>query len=269
MSIKLIATDMDGTMLYDYNTVSPRNAEVIARARQKGVKYALATGRCIKIIPFEQLPPVDYLILDNGAEIRDGQTGEVIYAAFISEEGILKMIDAMADMPVAIEFFVDGMPLIDEKLRDNLDFDPFHRHLIAAGDVTIVPDLREYVAAGNARVTKINVLVSDMDKFEEIGSRLRAIKDYELANGNFWYELTGLGQSKGPSLVRLAEHLGIDMSEVAAFGDGPNDVTMLRVAGYGVAMGNSSTDAFEAANCRTLTNMEDGIAVFLEEQFGL
>lgn len=269
MSIKLIATDMDGTMLYDYNTVSPRNAEVVGRAREKGVKYALATGRCVKIVPFEQLPPVDYLILDNGAEIRNGQTGEVIYAAFISEPGLLKVVDAIADMPAVLELFVDGNLVIDDTVLRDPEIDPFHKHLIYQDDFVHVPSLREYIAAGNACVTKANVLVQDMAYYEEIGNRLHAITDYELAHGVFWYEITGLGQSKGPSLVRLAEHLGIDMSEVAAFGDGPNDLTMLRVAGYGVAMGNSSQAAFEAANYRTLTNLEDGVAHFLEQEFGL
>ena len=268
MSIKLIATDMDGTMLYDYNTVSPRNAEVVARAREKGVKYALATGRCVKIIPFEQLPPVDYLILDNGAEIRDGQTGEVIYAAFISEPGMLKMMDALVGMPAVVELFVDGNLVVDETTLRDPEIDPFHKHLIYQNDFVQVPDIRGYIAAGNARVTKANVLVQDMAYYEEIGNRLHAITDYELAHGVFWYEVTGLQQSKGPSLVRLAAHLGIDMSEVAAFGDGPNDLTMLRAAGYGVAMGNSSADAFAAANYRTLSNREDGVAYFLEQEFG-
>ena len=269
MSIKLIATDMDGTMLYDYNTVSPRNAEVVGRAREKGVKYALATGRCVKIIPFDQLPPVDYLILDSGAEIRDGQTGEVIYASFVAEAGLLEAMDALADMPAVWELFVDGNLVIDDTVLRDPEIDPFHKHLVYRGDYVLVPSLRDYVAAGNARVTKANVLVKDMAFFEEIGNRLHAVTDYELAHGVFWYEITGLNQSKGPSLMRLAEHLGIDMAEVAAFGDGPNDLTMLRVAGYGVAMGNSSPAAFEAANYRTLSNMEDGVAYFLETEFGL
>lgn len=266
MNVRMIVTDLDGTMLNAQRAVSPRNRDAVARAREKGCLYAVSTGRCIAIVPQDQLPPIDYMILDNGAEVRDGRTGEVLYAAYIPEDGMLSMIDSLKDYPVAFECFVDGTLLIDEPLMQNLIEEPFHMELIRRGEIAVVPNLRDYIAAGNARVTKINVLFSDLSCFPEVGKTLYAIDSFEVANGaNTWYEITRAGESKGPSLQRLCEKIGVDIADVVAFGDSMNDVSMLKLAGHSVAMGNATPDAAAVAQYHTLHHDEDGVAVYLEK----
>lgn len=270
MKVRLIATDLDGTMLSSQKTVSDRTRDTFRRAREQGCLYSLATGRCSTIIPHEQLPECDYMILDNGAEIRDRATGEVLYAAYMDEDALLKLLDDVAGYPIALECFVDGTLLIDEALHQNLIHEQFHMGLFAKGLVTIVPDLRAYLEKGNARVTKINLLFRDLSCFEEVGEKLYAAPGFEVANGaNTWYELTRTGVSKGNALRILCDKLGIAIEDAAAFGDSMNDVSMLQAAGWSVAMGNSTKEAAEAARYHTLTNDEDGVAVFIEENFGL
>ena len=270
MNVRLIATDLDGTMLSSKKTVSERTRDTFRRAREQGCVYTLATGRCSTIIPHEQLPECDYMILDNGAEIRNRKTGEVIYAAYMAESDLLALLDKLCDYPIAMECFVDGTLLIDEALYKNLIKEQFHMGLFAKGLVTIVPDLRAYLEKGNARVTKINLLFRDLACFEEVGEKLYASSGFEVANGaNTWYELTREGVSKGVALGILCDRLGIDIKDAAAFGDSMNDVSMLKVAGWSVAMGNSTKEAEEAAKYHTLTNDEDGVADFIEKNFEL
>lgn len=266
---RMIATDLDGTMMCDVCTVPTRNRDAVARAREAGCLYVVSTGRSRNIVPISQLPPVDYLLCDNGAVIYNGQTGEIVHEHCMTDEEVLGLMDAVCHLPVCFEVFTHGELLTDYATAELIKEDPFHVWYYKEGIAPFVDDLRAYIKAGGGKITKLNVILLDMAAYEEAGRILHAKEGFDIAHSKDWYEVTAAGMSKGPMLVRLCEMLGVDPQDVMAFGDSANDVSMLSAVGCGVAMGNATQTAIDAARYVAADAKDAGVAAFLEEQLGL
>ncbi len=122
MNIKLIATDVDGTLVADdHLTIPPINIESISMAKEKGIKVAISTGRPYSLTDRETavLGGVDYLILSNGAVIVDAKTLEVIYSCYLSLEAFEKIMKAMEKYPIVYEIYADCQGYITQYTYDH------------------------------------------------------------------------------------------------------------------------------------------------------
>lgn len=271
MKIKLIAFDLDGTVLRNDKTISQRTKEALARAADQGIYVVPATGRTYEGIPEEirNLSFLRYVIGINGALIYDIQEKRVLHRAEMGEEETIRMLTYMESLPAAVTCYQNGKGWISARVMDEVEAYapcpeqiPYMKRIL-----TPVENMQETISRHGATTQKLQVF------FKEVGLREQYLQEmqekfpdysvsYSLSNN---IEVNALEANKGSALKFLCEYLQIDPMESMAFGDGTNDTAMIRQAGTGVAMGNAEQEVREAADCVTLSNGEDGVAVMLEK----
>jgi hydroxymethylpyrimidine pyrophosphatase-like HAD family hydrolase len=267
--IRLIALDVDGTLLDPHEEVRPRVRAAIREAIERGCLITLATGRRFAGASHiaEDLGLALPLILHGGSVVQDSATGAVIYQDPIEPdavEGLLRML--LPDHPVAIyespafggRVFTGPAALDNEPLRlyDQLR-GPFVRvtveELFAIRHVLSLVTFSRDPGALRALAGRVGAL----DGASPLLTRWTLIDDDAL-------EIFREGCSKASALAHLAAAHGIEMDEVMAIGDGLNDCEILAAVGLGVAMGNACPEARAAARIQVGTNEQDGVAEAIE-----
>ncbi|MDO4436949.1 MAG: Cof-type HAD-IIB family hydrolase [Coriobacteriaceae bacterium] len=275
MAIKAIALDIDGTLTNDEKKVTPRTKEALLRAQEQGVKLILSSGRPahgLQALSSELLLP-EYdglLVAFNGAHVVDAQTDEVLFDQPVEPSVMRELLVHMAGF--------DVIPMITE--GDTLFVPRGVRHVIRHKDADF--DIVEY-ERGMCDLVLFEVeslldicdrpfdkllCASEPSYLQEHWRSMYAPFTDKLAGmftADFYYEFMAPGISKGRALAGALPKLGIEASEVVAFGDGENDISMIEWAGTGVAMGNAIDATKEAADMVTASNNEDGIALALEK----
>ncbi len=269
-SIRLVASDVDGTLLDPNGEMTPRTRETLVRLQQAGVTFALATSRrWTGAIPVaQQLDFTAPLILYDGALIREFPSGDVLRAETLDRDRaqmatevlaahevqpIAQYCDAtgeylrVADSAKHPEWTDDYLTRFATQIRyvglDQLcEWDPAPLRVVAFGPVTVLR--RAAVALAHIHA----------------GRQLLLTGSYGMA------ELTVFARmvSKGDALAHIAEHYSVTLRESLAIGDGLNDISMLRAAGLGVAMGHAPRRVRAVADAITASNEEDGFALALE-----
>lgn len=267
MPVKLIACDLDGTLLSaDHITVSERNKKVLFEAHEKGIKLAVATGRTLSVIynVIDQLPFLDYVIYSNGAAVCDLKTAKTVYEDYMPAETARDIFSFLSRFPAYFEFYQDGKQHTQkgrEKYFTGMDLPQEFLEAYAAS--TVVHD--EIMPLADKNVEKINLFYFGGEYYDEIKNYLfnhSGIDCTSPVSGDI--EMTAKGVDKAKALEGLCAELGIDSSEVMAFGDADNDLGMLQFAGYGTAMENAAQICKDKAKYVTLSNEEDGVAAFVE-----
>lgn len=269
MSIKLIVMDMDGTLLdADHVTIPARNITALKRAREKGVKLAIASGRTWSLIhgAAEQLGGVDYAILANGAAVRDCGSGEHIYENAIPTPQARELIRRLSAVGVPYEIYCRGQNYAIreeiQRLRDHFLTPEFEAQYQA--QTQFVPDLVEALAG--RPMEKINLFYAPPEYREKLRTEALATGPVAITNaleGNMEFALGGA--SKGLALQELAKRLGLKAEEVMAFGDANNDLEMLRWAVWSFAMDNGTPEARSAAQHTAPANVEAGVGQMVEK----
>lgn len=262
---KLIALDLDDTLLNSHLDVSVKNREAILKAKKQGVEVTLATGRMYRsALPIARKLQIDIpLITYQGALIKDPRNDEVI-------------INRPVPMDYAMEIIERGYQLgyhTNVYLDDNLYIDKVTDEAISYANIAKVPlnpvgDLRKYLKEEPTKILFIaNKELLDVfyQELTEIYPHLHITKSKK-----FFLEVMHPLAAKGHALKYLSESMGIAREEVIAIGDSYNDVDMLRFAGLGVAMGNAWDDIKKAADYVTDTHNHDGVAKVIDKfVFGL
>ena len=261
MTIKLIAMDMDDTLLDAQQQVGARTREAIRRAMDAGVAVTIATGRMFQsALPFAQelgihLPLITY----NGALIRRGVSGETLFHRPIATDLAQGLADLFQERGWYLQKYVDDRLYVAE-LDENAKFYADYARVEA------IPLGAEFFQMREAPTKMLSM--GDLDELnairaevsERYGDRL-----YLASSKKRYLEMVDVRVNKGESLAFLAEMLGIAQEEVMAIGDSMNDVDMIEYAGCGVAMGNANATVRAAADFITATNSEDGVAVAIEK----
>lgn len=278
MAVKLLAFDMDGTLLRDDKTVEPATAQAIRKAMDQGIHIAIASGRDKNGVRFVYEPlgldkGENFLALVNGQIIYDFRNKEYDLDDVLSPEDGLKIQAICARYGIEGIFccgydfysYLSGMNRLKKNIRSALTGKPADYGLKEGGENRnfINLDLKPYIFTQD--INKV-CLIKTPEFFRDNMENLRRdLKDYDLLMvGPNWIEIMPKGIGKQSALKKIAEKLGFTMNEVMAFGDAENDVEMLRQAGIGVAMGNGMDIVKEAANITTLSNMENGIGLAIE-----
>ena len=267
--IKLIAMDMDGTLLNDdHATVSQRNVDALRRAAEQGIEVVISSGRPWSLLQdiADRVGVVRYVVASNGASVLDRQTGEWLLQVGMPKEQVLKFIEILARYHAGFEIFCEGQDYIERRYMEMVVKEALSPEYAATFQrrVVVVDDLRPVIE--EKLVEKIYVFYVEPGTREKIEEELRAAGPYESACAySFNMEITAPGVDKGEALKVLCEKLGIDASEVMAFGDADNDLGMLSWAGWSFAMGNGTDKAKAAAKHVTGTNADSGVAQGVEQ----
>jgi hypothetical protein len=264
-AMKLIAFDLDGTLLTTEKELTAGNLAALERAARAGILLVPATGRFYGLIPenVRTLPWFRYFITVNGASVYDAQEGRALLRAEIPWRRAVEIMEHLDTLPVIYDCYMDDWGWMTKSLYNQAaDYAP-HRHSLETLQRfrTPVRELKAHLARVGHDVQKIQMF------FRDPALRLRAMEDLRTRFPDLAVttsvprnvELNSLEAQKGVALLRLAERLGIDPAATVAFGDDLNDVSMLRAAGIGVAMANASPEAKAAADLLTASCDESGV----------
>jgi hypothetical protein len=262
LTIKLVAIDLDDTLLRDDFTISPRTLAAVRAVRESGVKITLATGR----MPGSARPYAEQLALDvpvinyHGAMIQHALSREIIFRRVIPVNLAEELVGFLQKKQLYVQIY----------LRDQV----FTRELNKYSDlykriakVRIEQrDLLQLLQEEPEGVEKILVINEEhaISKLADILGQRYGRKIHLTKSKPIFLEFTEITVNKGAALASLAESYGFAREEVMAIGDSFNDLEMIEYAGLGVAMGNAGPEVRAKADVITGTNQEDGVAQALE-----
>ncbi|PPJ02675.1 HAD family hydrolase [Nocardia nova] len=262
----MVATDVDGTLLDEWERVTPRTRTAVAALIADGVPFVLATGRPPRwidpVVEGLGFPPL--CVCGNGAVIYDSAADRILHTSTVDVESLAWIADLA-------ERVLPGCGLAAERVgRSAHDAatpqfvsSPEYEHAWLNPDDTQVS--RQEVIAAPAIKMLIRLRGTPSAEMQSaLEPHLAGRADITYSTNNGLIELSAPGITKAAGLSVVAERLGVDPAAILAFGDMPNDVPMLRMAGHGVAMGNAHPEAQAAADEITASNSEDGVALVLE-----
>lgn len=267
--IRLIAADLDGTLLNEQKQLSKRTERALRRATEKGILFVPATGRVLNAIPEQIMEalPVDYAILVNGACLWDCKKQRAIYRDEIPKDRAIQLAGTMKTYGTMYDAYINGCGYMDKDYYEQIDiYCPKALQAMIRATRRPVRSLEDTVSM-LGDVQKMQMFFTDMELREKAWEAIgRDFPDMTLTTSvHNNLEINAGNATKGRALKRLCGHLDIELSETLAFGDGCNDIAMLRTAGMGVAMENGAQELKEAADAVTAANDEDGVAEFLEK----
>ena len=266
--IRLIAVDLDGTLLNDQKEITPRTRAALEAAAARGVELVPATGRTVSGIPAElrAMAGVHYAITANGARVMDLTTGQAVRELYIPRDKALAAYDVLSRYDCLADLFQDGQGYTTQANQAAAyRFVPDNLRAYVLNTRKIIPDLRAYIASQDRGLEKLTVFFTDETQRQKAWAEVEALGVTVVSSLPMNMEINAAGVDKGAGLLALAGHLGLPASTLMALGDGGNDTAMIRAAGLGVAMGNAFPEVKEAANYVTASNNEDGAARAIEK----
>ncbi len=264
--IKLIALDLDGTLLDPEKKLSAQNAAALARAAEEGIEIVPATGRFYRGMPqiIRELPFVRYVITINGAQVFDTVRQETVCASEIPRERAVEVMERFDGMPVIYDCYQDGWGRMTQAFYDRAEEFAANVHSLdmIKNLRTPVPELKAYLKERPNGVQKIQIFFKDMQLRARMLKTLPEefpdlVVTTSIVNN---IEFNSRDATKGVALKKLAARLEIPIEETMAFGDDFNDIPMLEAAGIGVAMGNAGEEVRRAADYVTDGCDHSGVA---------
>jgi Cof subfamily protein (haloacid dehalogenase superfamily) len=261
---KLIALDMDGTLLKEDKTISKETFKAIQRAKAKGVKVVLTTGRPIDGVKrylkeLDLINDDDYVISYNGAFIQNTKTKEVIAETLMSLDDIDYLYKLSQQLKVNIHALTDSSCITPK----------WSKYSQVEADINAIP--LDFVDFNNINKNTTIVKIMFIDEPEHLSKVIDKLPSevYEkysvLRSAPYFLEFLDKSVNKGAGVGLLANKLGIKPEEVICVGDAGNDIHMIQFAGLGVAMGNAFPEIKEVADYITLSNEENGVAHVIDK----
>ena len=285
---KLVAIDLDGTLLNSYGEVSNENKQAIKNAINKGVEVVLSSGRIgdsVESIAHD-LSANNYYISGNGSMLYNMQEDKIEYENFIEKEKMLKLIKICEENSIYYSIYTENM-VITKSLKYNVAFYNYENSKKAFDkrtNINIVQNIYEYVEnLKNNKFLKITICVDSeiifsriIDKFKKINNidvldvahmSRKIIKEgtEEVPVEYYYTEITNKNVDKWTAIEILIKKLNIKREEVIAIGDNMNDKLMIKNAGIGVAMGQANPKIKEIADVVTQDNNNNGVANILNK----
>ena len=280
---KLVAIDLDGTLLDSYGQISENNKNAVKDAVNKGTKVVIASGRGVMSVKnfANEIGANEYAVCGNGAVVYDFKQESIIYDKFLSQKKVLQLIKICEENSIYYNVYTNDV-IVTKSLNYNLLYyqnenlkNPEEKRI----KMYITEDIYNYVEnyTGNDFL-KITICDSDELVFKSIINKLKSIKQVDILEVShmskkmikhgsqeieiayFYTEITNENANKWTAIEKLIEHLGIQKEEVVAIGDNINDEPMIRNAGLGVAMGNASPYIKSIAEKIVADNNSSGVA---------
>ena len=280
---KIVAIDLDGTLLNSFGEITIRTKEVLKKAIDKGVKIVLASGRPVSAIEniASEIGSEEYLISGNGALVYDIKQKEIVYDKFLSKEQVLEIVDICEENSIYCNVYTE-LEVIAKSLNYNVLF--YHKENSKKPEgkrtnINIVSNLRKYIEELDENSKFLKVTVCDPNRliFNGIIRKLRNIETIDVLDVShmsrktikdgtddvqieyFYTEITNKNVNKWSAIEFLLEKLNINKEEVLTIGDNMNDLEMIQNAGLGIVMGNSNPKMKEIAKEIVSDNNSEGV----------
>jgi len=265
--IRILALDLDDTLLRSDFSISSRTRSAIKRTEAAKVTIVLASGRIPEAMePFSRLLGLHqrpgYLVSNNGALIQESNTGTVVHEAQIDRETVLAVCDLADAEGFPVQMYEDNLMYVS---RQN-EYSGHEQKLTGLRQV-VVENFRAMVGESCYKLT----IPGDPALLSHVENLVRTFlgEKITLFNGRpYFLDLMSRGTDKGSALAKIAEISGVSAGETLAIGNSSNDEAMIRWAGIGVAMANSDEHIKSIATLVTeYTNDNDGVAEIIEKYF--
>ena len=285
---KLVAIDLDGTMLNSYGVVTENTKKTIREKTKNGTDVIIASGRPIDSIKAiaKEIGSEKYFIAGNGALIYDIQKDEIIYEKYMTKEKVLEIIKICEENSISYNVYTDKT-ILAKALKYNVLYyykENLKKEESKKTNISIVNNMYEYVKnMQEEKFLKITICDENKSVFSSIIRKLREIKGIDVLDVShmsrktikqgsedipieyYYTEISLENVDKWDAILYLIEKLNLDRTEVIAIGDNMNDKKMIENAGLGIAMQGSTPLVTEVANYITDTNNNDGVAKALEK----
>ena len=285
---KLVAIDLDGTMLDSFGQVTKNTKKVIQKTIEKGTDVIIASGRPIDSIKTiaKEIGSNKYFIAGNGALIYDIQKDEILYEKYMNKQKVLEIIKICEENSIAYNVYTDKT-ILATSLKYNVLY--YHKENLKKQEdkrthINIVENMYEYIQKmKEERFLKITICDDSKTVFQSIIRKLEKIKDIEILDVShmsrkliqqgteevpieyYYTEISSKDVDKWFAIEFLMNKLQIKKEEVITIGDNVNDKNMIEQAGLGIAMGQSMPQLREIADYVTDANYEDGVAKALSK----
>ncbi|MGX6979757.1 sugar-phosphatase [Vagococcus elongatus] len=266
MSIKLVAIDIDGTLLNSHHQISKKTIDIIKQKRQEGLRIVLASGRPLNgMLAYTNSLGLttedDYIISYNGALAINSGTNEAFVKHTLNYDDLIEFYQLSQKLNVH-SHFVDSKAIY----TPNKDISPYTIH---EAFLTKMPLFYKEIEEVSPTASISKYMIIDHEEIIDFVMKEIPQPYYDRYNivrsADFFLEFLNKEASKGLTLKNLSDKLGIQQSEVMAIGDNENDISMLEYAGVGVAMGNATQTTKKFADRITLANDDEGVAHALEQ----
>lgn len=271
--IKLVASDLDGTIIGRDNNIVENNFKAINDINNKNIDFVICTGKTYPIIKgMCSKFNASYGIFGNGNQIINLKTGEEIYKKLLTNSEIASCIDIARNHNLHIHIYTDNeivtegleyMDLRNYKLQQNKYYD-------TSLGITIVDDIKQYLAFNKVNVCKLiissnsdlsNVKTEILQKEDISVTSIKKYGEYKdkVINKEYEYlDITPKNINKDSALKILQNHLNIESNEIMAIGDNLNDLDMVKNSGVGVAVANAYDELKQVAKYTTTNTVENG-----------
>lgn len=280
---KLIAIDIDGTLLNSYGEISEENKNAIKSAKEKGMEIVLSSGRISSAIKnlSKEIGADKFLISGNGAVVYDIKQNKVIYNRYLPKEKVLKIIKICEENSIFYNIYTKDT-IITKSLNYNILYYNNENKKNTADkkiDINITEDIYKYVENYDSDdFLKITICDKDQIIFSRIMEKVKKVKNIDILDVShmsrkviqsgtedieikyFYTEITDKNVNKWSAIEFLIKKLNMKKEDVLAIGDNINDIEMIKNAGLGVAMGNSSPDVKNISDDIVSDNNSSGVA---------
>ena len=285
---KLVAIDLDGTMLDSFGQVTENTKKVIQKTIEKEIDVIIASGRPIDSIKTiaKEIGSNKYFIAGNGALIYDIQNDEVLYEKYMKKEKVLEIIKICEENSIAYNVYTDKT-ILATSLKYNVLY--YHKENLKKQEdkrthINIVENMYEYIQKmQEEKFLKITICDDSKTVFKSIIRKLEKINDIEILDVShmsrkvieqgtesipieyYYTEISSKDVDKWFAIEFLMDKLHIKKEEVITIGDNINDKKMIENVGMGIAMKGSTPEMIKVAKEITDTNDNDGVAKALEK----
>ena len=278
---KLVAIDLDGTMLNSYGIVTEKTKNAILKAQNKGIEVIIASGRPIDSIKSiaKEIKSEKYFISGNGAILYDIKNNEILYENTLNKNKVLEIIKICEENSIYYNIYTEK-EIIAKSLNYNVLY--YYKENLNKDEenkthINIIENIYDYVQNHNEKIVKITICDSNQAIFNSIMKKLKEISEIEVLEVShmsrkiirqgtedvpieyYYTEISAKNVDKWNAIKILAEKLNIKNEEIVCIGDNMNDKKMIENSGLGVAMKGSTPDIIKVAKYVTETNDNDGV----------
>ncbi len=267
MKYKLIAIDLDGTLLNSKKEITAPVKRAVAMAAEQGIHVVLATGRIVgEAVEFaREIHCENLMVTAGGAAIASASDERILESWSIPYETGAQAVEEVQNRPVRLMIYIGSKvytnPFSDHYFKQNYRVEGFHSNKI------VLDDIAAHIRERQLPVTKIYAL-GEQNELENALKTIHRLPDISItSSGSDNFEIMPGDADKGRALLRIGEMLGIRAQEMAAIGDSDNDIAMLKAVGMPVAMGNANPGLKALAGYITADCDNDGVAQAIFDLF--